>query len=412
MRKVLPEAPSAHAPGALDGVRVLDLTHGVAGPFATRLLGDLGAEVLKVEQPQRGDFARYLGPAVAEGPVTERGLLFQYLNWNKRGITLDLRRPDARPVLRELVARSDIVVEAFAPGTMARWGLDDDVLRDWKKDGALVLTSVTNFGRTGPYAHFAADDLVLYAMSGIMQISGRADREPLKHGLRQSLYIGGLNAAYATLAAYLLVDGTDGMEHVDVSIHECLASELVLNVAYYAFLGAIQGRRPVVDDPFSGRPLRTAKGLVSMQINGPATIAGYGKLLGQEKLLDGRYATSGGRTAHADELEQVLQEALAGHEARDLFTRGSEQRLLLGVVQGAAELLDCPQLTSRDFFVEVDHPVTGRYRFPGELARLSRTPTSVRRRAPLLGEHTEQVLLDELGMPQAQWHALVEAGAI
>ena len=172
---------------------VLDLTHGVAGPFTARLLGDLGADVIKVEEPVHGDFARREEPLKRDAPEPEQSLLFQYLNWNKRGVTLDLRNAASHAALRKLVERSHIVIEAFRPGTLDEWGIGVERLLEWNPN--LVVTSVTNFGQTGDYAGFAATDLVIHAMSGIMQISGRVDREPLKHGLQQALFCAGLNAA-------------------------------------------------------------------------------------------------------------------------------------------------------------------------------------------------------------------------
>ena len=168
------------ANGALTGLRVLDLSHGIAGPFAARLLGDHGADVIKIERPSSGDFARTLSPLKHDAPFPEQSLLFQYLNWNKRSLALDLRLDENKPLLRRLIEHSDVVIESFRPGRLQAWGLGVDQLLEWKP--SLVVTSITNFGQTGPYATFSASDLTLQAMSGIMQISGQVDREPLKHG--------------------------------------------------------------------------------------------------------------------------------------------------------------------------------------------------------------------------------------
>src|SRR4051794_19893974 len=151
---------------ALQGLRVLDLTHGIAGPFAARLLGDLGTDVIKIEEPGRGDFARREEPLKPDAPEPEQSLLFQYLNWNKRGVTLHLRNTASHAALRRLVERSDIVIEAFRPGTLDAWGVGVARLMEWNPN--LVVTSITNFGQTGPYAAYAATDLVIHAMSGIM----------------------------------------------------------------------------------------------------------------------------------------------------------------------------------------------------------------------------------------------------
>ncbi|OGA04621.1 MAG: hypothetical protein A3H35_13440 [Betaproteobacteria bacterium RIFCSPLOWO2_02_FULL_62_17] len=387
-----PLQPGGAPGGALAGVRVLDLSHGIAGPFAARLLGDFGADVIKIEKPGTGDFARFLEPLKKDAPAPEQSLLFQYLNWNKRSIALDLRTAEARPILKDLIEASDIVIESFRPGTLDGWSLGFDQMFEWNPRA--VLTSVTNFGETGPYANYRASDLVLQAMSGIMQISGRVDREPLKHGLSQSCYCAGLNAAYASLMAYTAAVADGIGEHVDVSMHECLASELVLNEAYYAFLGAVQGRRAVVQDPFSGEPIAARKGFLALQTGGGAPFENYADLFEREEFRDPKYASPPQREQRAAEVRALLEECLADKDAKDMFLKGAQRRLLVGMVQGAADLLECEHLHARDFFVDVDHPVTGRYKFPGELVKLSATPMSVRRRAPLLDEHRAEVLAE------------------
>ena len=168
---------------ALAQVRVLDLGSGIAAPLAARLLGDFGADVIKVE-PTGGDPSRQLRPLLADGPVAERSLLFAYLNWNKRGITLDYGSAEARATIEALVRSSDIVIESFKPGTLAGWGMSPQQMLGWNP--RVVVTSVSDFGQEGPYSRFIGSDLVQQAMSGIMQISGQAERAPLKHGLDQA----------------------------------------------------------------------------------------------------------------------------------------------------------------------------------------------------------------------------------
>jgi len=392
--------------GALQGVRVLDLSHGVAGPFAARLLGDLGADVIKIEAPARGDFARREEPLHPDAPEPERSLLFQYLNWNKRGITLDLRNTASHAALRKLVERSHIVLEAFQPGTLPRWGIGVDRLFEWNPN--LVITSVTNFGQTGPYASYGSSDLIAQATGGIMQISGRVDREPLKHGLQQALFCAGLNAAYATLAARLAVLATGGPgEHVDLSIQEVMASELHGFSPMYAFLGAIQGRRAVAQDPFSGEPIPTKNGYLSLQAGGGAPFAEYADFLGIADLRE-RFATPGARIRAVDEVRQLIEASVADKDAKDVFLAGAKRRFLTGFVQTAEDLLQCPHLDARGFWTKLDHPSTGTHTFPGELVKLAATPIAIRRRSPLLGEHNQEVLAGELGCSAAQISSMQE----
>ncbi|GAA5236891.1 CoA transferase [Verticiella sediminum] len=392
---------------ALEGVRVLDLGQGIAAPFAARLLGDLGAEVIKVE-PEDGDPGRRLHPLVHEGPQAERSLMFAYLNWNKRGITLDLRSAAGLARLEALVRESDIVIESFRPDELAALGLSAARLREWNP--RLVVTSVTDFGREGPYAHYVGSDLVHQAMSGIMQISGQADRAPLKHGLNQAYLGAGLNAAYATLAAHYAAERDGIGEHVDLSVQECLVSELVTCETYYTFMGAIQGRRLAVQDPFSGAPIQTRRGYLSFQAGGSMPAETFADLFRDERLRDPRFASNRQRSEHVAEVVRIIADSVRDRDAKEIFIDGSQRRLLMGVVQTAPDLLACEQLAERDVFAEVPHPSGRSFRYPAELASMSLTPTRVRCRAPMLGEHTAEVLAALERAGGAAVPAIVPAG--
>jgi crotonobetainyl-CoA:carnitine CoA-transferase CaiB-like acyl-CoA transferase len=386
---------------ALQGVRVLDLSHGIAGPFAARLLGDYGADVIKVEQPGKGDFARYLAPLKTDAATAEQSLLFQYLNWNKRSVALDLRLASSRPVMRKLIEQSDIVIESFKPGRLESWGYSVDQLLEWNP--TLVVTSVTNFGQTGPYAQYRASDLTLQAMSGIMAISGQVDREPLKHGLSQSFYCAGLTAAYASTMAYSAAQADQFGEHVDVSIHECLASELVLNQSYYGFLGAVQGRRAIVQDPFAGEPIAARKGFLAFQTGGGAPFETLAELFGRPEFREPKFASPPQREKRVPEVRALLEECVQDRDAKEVFLAGASKRILIGMVQSADDLLNCEHLNERQAFAEVPHPATNTHlQFPAELTKLSVTPTKVRRRSPMLDEHRHEILVTQLGLNTAE----------
>jgi crotonobetainyl-CoA:carnitine CoA-transferase CaiB-like acyl-CoA transferase len=382
-------AAAAAPRNALDGVRVLDLSQGIAGPLAARLLGDFGADVVKVE-PAAGDPGRVLPPLIADGPVQERSLMFACLNWNKRGIVLELGSAGARAQIEALVKQSDIVIEGFKPGTLAAWGMSPQQMLEWNP--RVVVTSVTDFGQEGPYAQYAGSDLVQQAMSGIMQISGQADRAPLKHGLNQAYLCGGLNAAYATLAAHCAAQRDGIGDHVDLSVQECLASELITCETYYSFMGAIQGRRLAVQDPFSGAPIQTRRGYLAMQAGGPMPPQTFADLFHNEALRDPKFASNKQRAQHVEEVRALIAQSVKDRDAKEIFLDGSKRRLLMGVVQTAPDLLECEQLAQRGLWVDVEHPSGRSYRYPAVLAKMSATPTNVRRRAPVLGEHTQQVL--------------------
>jgi len=379
-------ADDAPPPGALVGVRVLELGGGVPGAFAARLLGDLGADVVKVEPPG-GDPARALHPIGEDAD----SLVFEYLNWGKRGATLDPSRAADRDAVAALAAAADAVLDCRGPGDAVAWGLEPRALH--RVTPALVFTSIAPFGADGPYADWAAGDLVLQAMSGVMAISGTAEREPLKHGLRQGLYCAGLNAAWVTAAGLVSARRTGSGPWIDLSMHECLASELVLNHAHYAFLGAVQGRRPERQDPLAGDPLPARDGWVSLQTSGLIGPDRIAELFGDERLAEPRFASGELRVRHAEALHAILAERLAGERAADFFAGASRAGLLAGFVQDARGLLACPQMAARGALHAFDDLAAGGapVRFPAAPAALSATPMRVRARAPRPGEHTDAV---------------------
>ena len=352
--------------------------------------------MIKVEPPG-GDPARKLPPLIEEGPESERSLLFAYLNWNKRGITLDFESARGRETVEALVRRCDIVIEGFRPGTLAKCGLSPEHMLEC--NARVVVTSISDFGQQGPCSQFAGSDLVHQAMSGIMQISGDAERAPLKHGLDQAYFCAGLNAAYAALAAFTAAQRDGIGDHVDLSVQECLVSELVTCETYYTFMGAIQGRRMAVQDPYSGAPIATRKGYLSFQAGGAMPAETFADLFRNEALRDPKFASNRQRSQHVPEVRALIAESVKDRDAKEIFIDGAQRRLLMGVVQGAPELLACEQLSERRFFVDVEHPGGRTFRYPGELARMAATPTSVRRRAPMLGEHTQEVLAESAPAP-------------
>lgn len=317
---------------------------------------------------------------------------------------MDITTSFGQKALRALIERSDILIESFRPGYLEGLGLGVETMLEWNP--RLVVTSITNFGQTGPYAHYEASDLTLQAMSGIMQISGQVDREPLKHGLSQSYYCAGLTGAYASIMAYTAAQQDQFGEHVDVSIHECLASELVLNESYYAFLGAIQGRRAIVQDPFAGEPIATRKGYVAFQTGGGAPFETFAELFDRPEFLEKRFTSPPEREKRVPEVRALLEECVADRDAKEVFLAGAKKRLLLGVVQGASDLLNCEHLEDRKAFANISHPDTGTdLRLPAELAKLSLTPTALRRRAPRLDEHRREILVDLLGLNDSEVRA-------
>ena len=259
--------PPVMAHGPLDGVKVLDLSEDIAGSFCARLLADYGAEVLKLEPPA-GAALRRMPPFFGDDPHPEKSLFFLAMNLNKKSATINLKTAGGRELFRELIPHIDVVVESYKPGYLEELGLGYEALETINP--GLVLTSITPFGQTGPYSQYAGEEIVNYAMGLIMSISGRQDREPLKHGGFQAQYEGGLNGAAATAMALFMQGNTGEGQHIDVSITECVASTMMATQSMYPFIGATQPRRRASGSNF-GHPMACEDGWIIVQTGGGAT---------------------------------------------------------------------------------------------------------------------------------------------
>ena len=376
-------------PAVLDDLVVLDLSQGIAGPLCARLLADHGADVIKVEPPN-GDYGRRMAPFFRDDPDPEKSLFFLLANLNKRGIVVDLDTPLGVETLRRLARSADVIVESFLPGYLASLGLDHATLvRD---NPGLVMTSITPFGQTGPYSRYKGDEIVTYATSGIMAISGTSDREPLKHGGFPGEYESAMNGMLATNVAILARDMTGMGQHVDVSMQEVVASSLVIEQPWYSFAGGVQGRRHVDGSNF-GQVMPCKDGYFISQEGGGATWETIADFFGCPELKEPRFAEPAERMRNAHEMDPFMLEATKDRTMAELFNTASEKfRLLFGIVQTPEDLAHCAQLESRGFFQEVDHPVIGKIRVPFRLWNMSAGAATYRRPAPLLGQHNADVL--------------------
>ncbi|MDO8531119.1 MAG: CoA transferase [Dehalococcoidia bacterium] len=390
--------------GALTNMRVLDLTHAMAGPYCTKLLADYGADVVKVERPGTGDMARWFGPFPDDRPDPERGGLFLYLNTNKKSVTLDLKSAEGRALALRLAAKADVVVESFAPGVMASFGLSPDALR--AANPAVVLVSVSNFGQTGPYRDYRATELVLEAMGGLVAVNGAPDRAPLKLGLAQGPYLAGSVAAAGALGAFYARRGRGAGQHVDIAISECITTVIRTQVVDYTYMGVVGWRRPGQVLPLHNI-MPCKDGYVVPQVGNNRDWEHFVAFTGIEAFQDPRYASAEGRHRWTEEIERHVQKWLVEQGKKELFHQAQEWRLPFGIVQDAGDLLRCEQLEARGFFTVQDHPVAGAVRLPGPPFRLSASPWR-KGRAPLLGEHTEEVLCGHLGLDPGDVAALRE----
>ena len=394
--------------GVLDGVKVLDLSEGIAGSFCARLLADYGADVLKLEPPG-GAALRRMEPFFGDDPHPEKSLFFLVMNLNKKGANLNLDSGTGRAILKELAQHVDVVVETFRPGYLASVGLGYEDLA--QLNPGLVMTSITPFGQDGPYSQYQGEEIVNYAMGMIMSISGVQDREPLKHGGFQAQYEGGLNGAAATAMAMFMQENTGQGQHVDVSVTECVASSMMATQTMYAFSGSIQARLRPSGGMF-GNPMPCADGWIIVQAGGGASWKDISGFFEAPELLEPRFSSQAQRVQSGEELDQIVLNSIEHRGKWDLFPKAAQARMLFGLVQTPLELADCSQLQSREFYREIEHPVIGKIKVPAVLFNLSLTPYSLRVPAPTLGQHNREIYVDGLGYTQQEMCRLRQLSVI
>ena len=395
-------------PGALNGIKVLDLAEDVAGSFCARLLADYGADVLKLEPPG-GSALRRLGPFFHDEPHQEKSLFFLVMNLNKKGATLNLEDAAGRKIFKELVSHVDVVVESHRPGWLESLGLGYPQLEEINP--GLVMTSITPFGQDGPYSGFKAEEVVNYAMGMIMSISGLQGREPLKHGGFQAQYEGGLNGAAATSMAIFMKETTGLGQHIDLSVTECVASSMMAVQTTYPFMGGVQARRRASGGQFT-HPMACSDGWIIVQPGGGASWEDIAEFFETPELLEPRFAQAAQRSLNGEELDRIVLDAIKDRGKWELFPKAAEARMLFGLVQTPSELANCPQLESRDFYREVDHPVMGKLQVPSVLFNFGLTPYQMQMASPTLGQHNREIYLDGLGYSQQDLDCLRQQNVI
>ncbi len=382
---------------ALDDVRVLDLTHHLCGPYTTKLLADFGADVIKVERPRTGDPARRLGPFKDDDPHPEKSGVFAYLNTNKRSITLDLAIPTGREVFLDLVARADIVVENFRPGVLDRLGIGYAESR--ARRPGIVLLSISNFGQTGPYRDWAGSELVLFAMGGEMYSMGLAEREPIKMAGTAALFQSGAAAAVAAMGAIYGAKWGGAGEHLDISIYESQAAGVDrrhATIMAYQFTGRVSERVPVgAALGFPNGVFPCADGYVEMTGGGPRFPSTVRMLGSPPELLTPEWtgpAAALPTVEMKETFDTIFYPWLFERTKVEVWKAAQAEHVLCAPLYTVEDLFNDPVFAERGFFVEIEHPHLGTFRMPGRPFLMSETPWSLRRAAPLLGEHTDEVL--------------------
>jgi crotonobetainyl-CoA:carnitine CoA-transferase CaiB-like acyl-CoA transferase len=391
----------------LDGVRVLDLSRYLSGPYCTMLLADMGAEVIKLERFPGGDDSRRLGPK-----VNGESYPFATANRNKKSVAVDLATAEGRAVAMRLAAGCDIVVENFRPDVTTRLGLDYETVRGVRPD--VVYCSVTGFGQTGPYRHRAGFDIIAQGLGGFMRMTGQPGEEPSKIGIAINDIAAAVTAAYSVLAAYIHRLRSGEGQYIDISLVDAGLAWTMWESAAYFGAGEIPqpaGTRHRRVAPYQA--YRTADGFVTIGANNERL---WERLCSRvldrpELLVDERYHTLDQRMQHRDELQKDIESVLTDHPTEHWTAALDTAGVPGGPVLRYDETLQDPQVLARDMVIEYDHPVMGRLKMLGFPAKMSVTEQSVRLPAPQLGEHTTEVLR-ELGLPPEEIAALHEVGAV
>ncbi len=391
---------------ALAGIKVLDLTHYVAGPYCTRILAGFGADVMKIEKPGEGDPARRMGPFLDDEPGRERSGLFLYLNSNKRGVTLNLKSNTGVKIFRELVRDADIVVENFRPGVMQRLGLDYQTLKEINP--GLVMTSISNFGQTGPYRDYKSAHLIAWGMSGARYTDGAPGVRPVQIGGWLTHYIAGLFAVAGTTAALYQRNETGSGQQIDVSIMESTMLITCYPSVTYSYLGVVHNA--ISKERLGLFPCKD--GYVGLNLFGRLNLEMMCAFFGMPELgEDPRLQTPELIVEVLEEARARISPLVAEREKMELFLSGVEWRIPFGLVPTTGEVLDSPQHKARGFFEEVNHPVAGKVTMPGAPFKMTETPWQMRSPAPLLGEHNGEVYR-ALGYSKEELTRLGERGII
>jgi CoA:oxalate CoA-transferase len=395
--------------GPLDGIRVLDLTQVLFGPFATMLLSDLGAEVIKIERPGVGDIARGNGPIV-------RGIstYFLSLNRGKKSVTLDLASGRGAEVLLGLVKKADILVENFKPGTMEKFGLGYERIRE--HNPAIIYVAGSGFGQYGPYAGRAAFDIIVQALGGIMSITGEEGGPPVRPGVSYGDIAAGLFLCIAALAALQERRKNGEGQFVDVSMLDCQVTAQENAFTRYLNTGeiprAIGTRHPVIT-PFQA--FQTKDGYVAVALRGgyndqwPLFCAAIDRV---DIIDDPRFEDGWKRTQNYRALEPILTEAMKTRTTREWIEEFEKAGIPCGPVNDIEQAAADPQINARDMFVEVKHPRAGNFRVVNTPFKFSRSSYQVEKASPDLGQHTREVLKQLLGMTDKEIEQLKDSGVI
>lgn len=406
-------------PTALSHIRVLDLSRVLAGPWAGQILGDLGAEVIKVERPVSGDDTRHWGPPFlkdAQGENTAEAAYYLSANRNKQSLTLDFTRPEGQRIVRELVAHCDVLLENFKVGGLAAYGLDYQSLK--VINPRLVYCSITGFGQDGPYAQRAGYDFMIQGLGGLMSLTGRSDAEegagPMKVGVALTDILTGLYATVGVLAALNHREQSGVGQHVDTALLDVQVACLGNQALNYLTTGVAPKRMGNAHPnivPYQDFP--TADGDIILTVGNDGQFRKFAEVAEHPEWADDlRFASNKARVAHRAELIPLIRQATVFRTTAAWLAALEQAGVPCGPVNDLAQVFADPQVRHRGLRVDMPHPLAGTVAQVASPIRLSETPVAYRRAPPLLGEHSEALLVGLLGLDREQVDDLRAAGVI
>lgn len=385
----------------LEKLVVLDLTRVLAGPYSAMMMGDFGADIIKIEQPEVGDDSRAFGPFVGK-----ESAYYMSLNRNKRSMTLNFKEQGARDLFKEMVKKADVVLENYRPGTMEKFGLGYDVLKEINPK--IIYAACSGFGETGPYSQKPAYDIIVQAMGGIMSITGQEGGEPTRPGASIGDIIAGLFTTIGvTMALYHRAMTGEGQK-IDVAMLDCQVAILENAISRYLVSGVVPtplGNRHPSITPFEA--FTASDGHVIVGAGNDRLWKKLCEMIGKEELLtDERFLTNSLRTTNQKALKPILDTVFKNKTIDEWLALLEEAGVPCAPINTVDRVVKDPQVMAREMIVEIEHPVAGKLHVPGVPIKMHKTPGSVDTPAPMLGQHTEEILNELLGLSKEDVDAL------